>query len=154
MTRQGKKRHKTFLAQRNEYRLTSMVYARVSLYAKFCSKAKALAGINFAQWAIAVHSARAIVRCLSRTRLVNGQHRRRRQRCESPTPQPSPQSRHRLSRVNRNRARDRRRWEAYTLCIICFETTAIPTHCVPCCHQFIHEECLLQCFRHSPFHQG
>ena len=25
---------------------------------------------------------------------------------------------------------------------------------MPCCRQFIHEECLLQCFRHSPFHQG
>lgn len=86
--------------------------------------------------------------------LENGEHRHRRQRFESPTPQPSPKSRHRRSRVNRNRARDRRRWEAYTLCIICFENTAIPTHRVPCCHQFIHEECLLQCFRHSPFHQG
>lgn len=85
--------------------------------------------------------------------LENGVHRRRWQRCESPTPQPLPQSRHRRSRVNRNRARDRRRWEAYTLCIIRFETTPIPTHRMPCCHQFIHEEFLLQCFRHSPFHQ-
>ena len=42
----------------------------------------------------------------------------------------------------------------HTLCIICFEPTAIPTHRMPCCRQFIHEECLLQCFRHSPFHQG
>ena len=39
-------------------------------------------------------------------------------------------------------------------CIICFEPTAIPTHRMPCCSQFIHEECLLQCFRHSSFHQG
>ena len=87
--------------------------------------------------------------------LENGDHRRRRRRPrrEHSTPQP-PQSRPRRSRVNRNRARDRRRWETYTLCIICFEPTAIPTHCMPCCRQFIHEECLLQCFRHSPFHQG
>ena len=87
--------------------------------------------------------------------LENGEHRRRRRRPrrEPSTPQP-PQSRPRRSRVNRNRARDRRRWETYTLCIICFEPTAIPTHLMPCCRQFIHEECLLQCFRHSSFHQG
>ena len=30
MTRQDKKRHRTFLAQRNEHRVTSMLYARVS----------------------------------------------------------------------------------------------------------------------------
>ena len=87
--------------------------------------------------------------------LENGEHRRRRRRPrrEHSTPQP-PQSRPRRSRVNRNRARDRRRWETYTLCIICFEPTAIPTHRMPCCRQFIHEECLLQCFRHSSFHRA
>ena len=42
MTRQGKKCHRTFLAQRNEYRLTSMVYARVSLYANSAQRPKLL----------------------------------------------------------------------------------------------------------------
>ena len=42
MTRKGKKRHRTFLAQRNEYRLTSMVYARVSLYANSAQRPKLL----------------------------------------------------------------------------------------------------------------
>ena len=42
MTRQGKKRHRTFLAQRNEHRLTSMVYARVSLYAHSAQRSKLL----------------------------------------------------------------------------------------------------------------
>ena len=42
MTRQGKKRHRTFLAQRNEYRLTSVVYARVSLYANSAQRPKLL----------------------------------------------------------------------------------------------------------------
>lgn len=52
----------------------------------------------------------------------------------------------------RNRKRDEQRLATFltTKCIVCDTPREMPSRRLPCCDMFVHEGCLLNCFRQDP----
>lgn len=56
-----------------------------------------------------------------------------------------------MGKKRKNFKRDEQRLAAFlrTKCIICYTPEVTPSREMPCCQRFIHEHCLLACFKHA-----